>query len=321
MVYFSKKSEKNMTVMAQNNFPEMIIIGGAKCGTTSTHHYLRQHPQISLPLRKETHFFIADQNGIDPVHEYMGKIYHNAITDQGDYFAEFSDPNSSSIRVEVCPSYIFVPNAAANIHRLDPASIIVALLRDPVERFFSDHKFITMNGGLDPTSRQFSPDRFNADVVSLSEGKAPIAIQSIFERGKYANGLDRYRGFFSRNSIKIHLFEELQTDPKRLMNTLISYIGLDPFPFDTKQKFMVSGSLQNEGLYKRVKNTNFAKRLMRVLPVSVYQKFRGQFESAVIQKIVDIPEPGRAILRELYKNEMIRLRDEWDLKIDHWIKP
>ena len=37
--------------------PNFIIAGFPKCGTTSLHHYLSEHPQIFMPSQKELHFF------------------------------------------------------------------------------------------------------------------------------------------------------------------------------------------------------------------------------------------------------------------------
>lgn len=42
-------------------WPEFMIIGAAKCGTTSLYHYLRTHPQIFLPAVKEPGFFSAEK--------------------------------------------------------------------------------------------------------------------------------------------------------------------------------------------------------------------------------------------------------------------
>ena len=37
--------------------PNFIIAGFPKCGTTSLHHYLNEHPAIFMPEQKELHFF------------------------------------------------------------------------------------------------------------------------------------------------------------------------------------------------------------------------------------------------------------------------
>ena len=42
--------------------PNLIIIGAAKCGTTSLYYYLSLHPEISMSREKELHFFVYEQN-------------------------------------------------------------------------------------------------------------------------------------------------------------------------------------------------------------------------------------------------------------------
>ena len=42
--------------------PNLIIIGGLKCGTTSIHHYLGLHPEIQMSKPKELNFFVDELN-------------------------------------------------------------------------------------------------------------------------------------------------------------------------------------------------------------------------------------------------------------------
>ncbi len=37
--------------------PNFLIVGGQKCGTSSLHHYLANHPSVWSPEKKELHFF------------------------------------------------------------------------------------------------------------------------------------------------------------------------------------------------------------------------------------------------------------------------
>ena len=41
--------------------PNFIIMGFPKCGTTSLHHYLEEHPNIFMPNQKELHYFLGHQ--------------------------------------------------------------------------------------------------------------------------------------------------------------------------------------------------------------------------------------------------------------------
>ena len=42
--------------------PNLIVIGAAKCGTTSLHEYLDAHPEIAMSREKELYFFIEEKN-------------------------------------------------------------------------------------------------------------------------------------------------------------------------------------------------------------------------------------------------------------------
>ena len=43
--------------MRRDCLPDVFVIGAAKCGTTSLHHYLNQHPDISMSRVKEPGVF------------------------------------------------------------------------------------------------------------------------------------------------------------------------------------------------------------------------------------------------------------------------
>jgi hypothetical protein len=46
--------------------PDFVIICHEKCGTTSLHHILGQHPRIFMPDMKEPRFFIPDGSSNTP---------------------------------------------------------------------------------------------------------------------------------------------------------------------------------------------------------------------------------------------------------------
>ncbi len=47
---------------ANGALPNLIVIGGLKCGTTSLHHYLNLHPEIGMSRPKELNFFVEELN-------------------------------------------------------------------------------------------------------------------------------------------------------------------------------------------------------------------------------------------------------------------
>ena len=103
--------------------PNLIIIGGLKCGTTSIHHYLGLHPEIQMSKPKELNFFVAELNwdlGLDW------------------YAARFDD--RFAVRGESSPHYTNLPRftgVAERIRQHCPDAKLIYMVRDPIKRMLS----------------------------------------------------------------------------------------------------------------------------------------------------------------------------------------
>src|SRR5208283_235144 len=104
--------------------PNLIVIGGAKCGTTSLHHYLGVHPQICMSEPKE----------LDCVLEEVG--WGRGV---GWYETKFPSAGKS-IYGEASPHYTRYPiyqGVPARMHSVIPNAKLIYILRDPMERMIS----------------------------------------------------------------------------------------------------------------------------------------------------------------------------------------
>ena len=107
-------------------------IGAPRCGTTSLHDILIQHPNIFLPSVKEVHFFNNPQN------------YSKGL---GWYEQFFKRDNKYKIYGEITPSYIYHPNVPERIHTTFGKDIkLIINLRNPVSRAFSHYKINKRKG-------------------------------------------------------------------------------------------------------------------------------------------------------------------------------
>src|SRR5664279_2321988 len=117
--------------------PTFLIIGGMKCGTTSLHHYLSEHPEIQkLPRMKETNFFSGPPEGI-PYPPGSRRIAHLE-----EYERLFDD--AYEVRGEASPCYTLYPRrkgAPERIKALIPDAKLIYLVRDPVARAVSQYRF------------------------------------------------------------------------------------------------------------------------------------------------------------------------------------
>ena len=118
--------------------PDFVGVGAFKAGSTSLHHYLRQHPDIFMPEVKECRFFSDMPEWRGPT----GVLPHDRPATTLDEYAALFEPGChASVAGEITPSYLcFHDSAIANIKKLLPREPkIVMVLRNPVDRAYSNY--------------------------------------------------------------------------------------------------------------------------------------------------------------------------------------
>jgi len=119
--------------------PDFFIVGAPKCGTTAMSDYLRQHPEIYMPQRKEPHFFGSD---LDAPYPYF-------IRDKEQYFSLFAEAKDEKRVGEASVWYLYSKRAAFEIKEFCPTASIIIMLRNPVDMIYSLHSQRLFTGNED----------------------------------------------------------------------------------------------------------------------------------------------------------------------------
>ena len=92
--------------------PNFLVIGAAKSGTTSLHHYLAQHPEIYVSPGTLGCFFAYE--GAKPTHKGPAdwEMDRWAVTDLEGYEASFAGARGEKAVGEVCAAYLYHAAAA-----------------------------------------------------------------------------------------------------------------------------------------------------------------------------------------------------------------
>ncbi len=106
--------------------PNLVIIGGMKCGTTSLHHYLGLHPQIAMSRPKELNFFIGERNWPRGIGWYEAQFAGRAAQVYGEASPDYSRH----------PTFEGVPARMASVL---PNTKLIYMVRDPVQRLISHY--------------------------------------------------------------------------------------------------------------------------------------------------------------------------------------
>lgn len=178
--------------------PNLIIIGGLKCGTTSIHHYLGLHPEIQMSKPKELNFFVRELNWDLGLPWYEGRFDSRA-----------------PVRGESSPHYTNAPRyqgVAARIRDNTPDAKLLYMVRDPISRILSHWRHAT---GAGYETRPMD------EVLTRDD-------QTYVTRSMYWRQLQPYLELFPREQIEVIAQEELQGDREGTMRRAFEFAGVDP---------------------------------------------------------------------------------------------
>ena len=218
--------------------PNFLIIGAAKSGTTALYAFLKQHPEIFLSTPKELRFF--SYTGPYP-EDLPEKYIHRGVTTREDYEHHFENTGPAKIIGEASPMYLYTPGTAERIKGLIPQVKMLAILRNPIDRAFSAYTHALRDWTETETSfknaLEKEPERIEAGWGILWH---------YTQAGFYAQQLSRYYDIFSRNQVKVVLYDDLVADALGLCQEVFNFLGIDPdFKPDTSQRPNVSGFPRN----------------------------------------------------------------------------
>jgi len=199
--------------------PHFILVGAPKCGTTSLHAMLALHPDVFLP-EYEIFFFDVDDVMTHPdffVHR-DGLSFHDYDAQFDEYLAwyrsMFAGAQPGQLIGEDTTTYLSSPDAPTRIASLLPDAKLIAILRDPVDRTYSQYLHNIRAG-----RHSVSFER----TLRTNPG-------SLMAYGFYAEQLERYRGFLNANQMLALFFEDLAADPTRELRRVCDFLGLEDLP-------------------------------------------------------------------------------------------
>jgi hypothetical protein len=114
--------------------PNVFVVGDAKCGASSLYDLFALTPGIGTTRRKEHHFFSAPEILRRVAGPGDARIPCDIVGDEARYLAEVAAVGNAPVVVDVSPSYLQNPPAAARIKAFAPDARIVIALREPARQ-------------------------------------------------------------------------------------------------------------------------------------------------------------------------------------------
>lgn len=192
------ENPKRLTTVS-GRYPDFIIIGAARSGTTTLATVLSQHPQIFMCDPKEPFFFSHESA------RALGETWYCSL---------FARCRRDQICGEASTSYSVWPecdDVAGRIARSVPHVKLIYIMRHPVDRAYSHYDYDTIRLGMRMTFEEAieQDDRF----VNVS---------------MYMQQIRQYLRHFNRDSFLFLLFDDLVANCEDTVSQITEFLRVSP---------------------------------------------------------------------------------------------
>jgi Sulfotransferase family len=223
---------------AKRRFPDFLGIGAQKAATTWLHQNLRRHPAIWLPPLKELNYFNDLYIRADRIwtgrhrrdrgtqilrwhlehvpqkswnYRFIARIADIIDGDLSDdwYGAVFSLASPNQICGEITPSYALLPSTGIeHILKLTPNLRVLYLLRDPIERNWSQIRMIARN-------------RLNADLRQIA------TYRGVAGHANYPEVLARWTAHLPNSQILVLFTDDIIQRPEMTIKSVCEFFNIE----------------------------------------------------------------------------------------------
>ena len=213
-------------------FPDFLIVGPQRTGTTWLHHHLRRHPQVFMSNPKELYFFNC-LNGADK-HYYYRPKNSPRCDDINTYVRRFHDTPYDFLRKsayslskfrefyrpcrrgEATAHYAVLPaEVISSIVTIQPSIKIIILLRDVVDRAWSHAK-----------KRLVRKTGRSLEAVKDEEFFAFFDKPYQQACGDYRSIVETWQSMIPPQQIFFGLYERIQSNPDHFFMDVLKFLDV-----------------------------------------------------------------------------------------------
>ncbi len=280
--------------------PNFLLIGAARCASTSLALVLDRHPEISVSSPKEPHFLAMEGLGRGISGEGIGSFAPENLLTRAQWLACFGDGEKPCL-VDASASTMSYPDrAVANIREHCAVGVkLIVMLRNPVERAFSTYQYCLSKGWDAGEFGEF----LDKEPQRMADNWQHLWLPRYVSR--YEERLQPFIDAFGRENIHVVITEEFAEDPQSVLDDLFAFMGLERMVVEKVERHNPSGvprSALIRSLQTGIRSQPF---LLRALKALIPATLRNRIKQGSVEK-AEMP----AHLRERLTGEFRDTR-EW----------
>lgn len=301
-------------------FPNFLIPGAGKSATSSLAYYLGQHPDVFVANPKEPTFFTYA--GIAPCFNGPDQFHKQMVTSLDAYLALFDGVHGYKAVGEASTYYFMLyEQTIDNIRRLVPDYEnlrIIIILRNPIERAFSNYKSFRMVGLEDLL---FESAIENATIEwRARSGWSPS--YDYLREGLYYERVKAYMDNFPRT--RVYLYEDLVLNVDGLVADIFAFLNVESgFRPDLGRKLNLS-VVRRSKVFNKILHGEYAMR--RMVKGSLGVDFLREAASGLVSwadsintKQIKMKETTRVSLVNYYRRDIKSLAGLIGRNLSEWI--
>jgi hypothetical protein len=222
--------------------PDFFLIGAPKAGTSALHAALAQHPDLYLSPVKEPKYYLCGDSP-PPAYKGPGDAHSNQewVWQREQYLDLFSEAPAGALTGESTPFYLYHRDARRRIAVDRPDAKLIAVLRDPVDRAYSNWMHLWMDG-LEP--RADIVEAVRREQSRIDAGWAPFwHYQGL---GMYGRQVADLLDHFPREQLLLLRYRDMVDSPTATLDHVFDFLGVPSaeireIPRDNTRPFVRDG--------------------------------------------------------------------------------
>lgn len=211
---------------AKERYPDVIIIGARKAGTSALLTFLSLHPQI------------------------MSRPWEDGFFSRDDYYAlglekwlQTQPVHTNKVLLTKTAEYLHRESVPSRMYAINASTKFIAILREPISRMISDYQFLQRY-----EKAPDSPEKSQTfDELALKNGTVDGS-WGCYRRSLYVKHLTTWQRWFPKEQILIINGDKFTLDDPRMeLQRVESFLNLKPFFFEGSFYFN-----QTKGFYCHV---------------------------------------------------------------------